>query len=97
MCGRFLVFFLGLNGVHSHSQTYSWSSLSSLCHPSPAWVPSVSLVFCPSLWKDISYWAVTSLLALCRVLTSERYCVADGGIDSGTFLSLQLPWTAAME
>lgn len=35
--------------------------------------------------------------ALCRVLTSERYCVADGGIGSGTFLSLQLPWTAGTE
>lgn len=36
-------------------------------------------------------WALTSLHALCKVLTSESYCVADGGIDSGTFLSLQLP------
>lgn len=58
-CVGGVLLFLGLNGVHSHPQTYSWSSLSSLCHPSPAWVPSVFLVFCPlsgRTWsKDISY------------------------------------------
>lgn len=71
--------------------------LVSAIRPLPGYQvsPLFSVLLSGRTWsKDISY---RETHALCRVLTSERYCVADGGIGSRTFLSLQLPWTAGTE